>query len=191
MQLLKEGNQQFVTEAPFHGDVTAGRRQTIAKGQSPFAILVSCSDSRVSPELLFGRGLGDLFVVRVAGNSVDPLTLGSIEYGVAELGVPLVLVMGHERCGAIAAAVTVVKENATFPGAIGQVVEPLLPAVLQARDEPGDLVHNAVRDNVLRVVMQLCDGGTVLPGKVQSNKIKVLGAVYDLDTGIVDFMESA
>ena len=131
LQRLKDGNRKFMADAP---DQTAAaaqmdnprlnheRRLEIAQGQTPFAVLVSCSDSRVPPELLFGRGLGELFIVRNAGNTVDTVALGSIEYAVAQLGVPLVLVLGHERCGAVDAALSVVEKNATFPGSIGQMI---------------------------------------------------------------------
>src|SRR5215218_1525320 len=130
LQILKEGNRRFVADTPDQAAVTQSkdpklgheRRLEIAEGQTPFAVLVSCSDSRVPPELLFGRGLGELFIVRNAGNTVDTTALGSIEYGVAQLGVPLVVVMGHERCGAVEAAVKVVTENATFPGSTGRMV---------------------------------------------------------------------
>ena len=139
LQRLKDGNRKFMADAP---DQTAAaaqmdnprlnheRRLEIAQGQTPFAVLVSCSDSRVPPELLFGRGLGELFIVRNAGNTVDTVALGSIEYAVAQLGVPLVLVLGHERCGAVDAALSVVEKNATFPGSIGQMIEPIVPAAL-------------------------------------------------------------
>ncbi|WP_410824396.1 carbonic anhydrase, partial [Methylobacterium oryzisoli] len=114
---LKDGNRAFVADAPLRR-VTSDhdRRIEIARGQTPFVVLVGCSDSRVPPELVFGRGLGELLIVRNAGNTVDSVAMGSIEYGVAELGVPLVVVLGHEKCGAVQAAVNVVKENATFPG---------------------------------------------------------------------------
>jgi carbonic anhydrase len=187
LALLKEGNQKFVTEAPFRGVQGRDRRVEIARGQTPFAVLVGCSDSRVPPELLFGRGLGELFIIRVAGNTVDLTGLGSIEYAVAELGVPLILVLGHERCGAVAAAVSVVEKNATFPGAIGQMVEPIVPAVLRARGQPGDLLDNAVRENVRRVMTGLRQNGTILPQSAAAGRIKIVGARYDLDNGEVDF----
>src|SRR3982750_3098229 len=136
LQLLKDGNQKFVADSPAQAPVSRERRLEIAQGQTPFAVLVSCSDSRVPPELLFGRGRGELFLVRNAGNTVDTAALGSIQYAVAVLGVPLVLVLGHERCGAVDAAVSVVKENASFPGSIGQMIEPIIPAVLKASTEP-------------------------------------------------------
>src|SRR5919199_952733 len=147
LALLKEGNQKFVAESPVQAAQSCERRLEIARGQTPFAVLVSCSDSRVPPELLFGRGLGELFIVRNAGNTVDTAALGSIQYAVAVLGVPLVLVLGHERCGAVDAAVSVVKENASFPGSIGQMIEPIIPAALKASKEPGDVIDNAVREN--------------------------------------------
>ena len=162
------------------------RRVEIARGQTPFAVLVGCSESRVPPELLFGRGLGELFIIRVAGNTVDLTALGSIAYAVAELGVPLILVLGHERCGAVVAAVSVVKTNATFPGAIGQMVALIVPAVLRAKGQPGDLLDNAVRQNVRRVITGLRQNGAVLPQAAATGRIKVIGA-YDLDNGEVDF----
>jgi carbonic anhydrase len=149
---LKEGNDKFVTDSPIRSVQGRDRRLEIARGQAPFAVLVSCSDSRVPPELLFGRDLGELFIVRNAGNTVDTAALGSIQYAVAELGVPLVLVLGHERCGAVDAAVQVVKANASFPGSIGQMIEPIIPAVIKAQAQQGDILDNAVRENVRRVV---------------------------------------
>src|SRR3954452_6060034 len=121
LQTLKQGNQEFMEDRPHAVPINRERRQQIAGGQSPFAVVVGCSDSRASPELVFTRGLGELFTIRVAGNTVDRSALGSIEYGVAELGAPLVIVLGHERCGAVLAAVDVVTKDATFPGAIGDM----------------------------------------------------------------------
>ena len=144
LQLLKEGNRNYVTDSPVRRVEGRERRLEIARGQTPFAVLVSCSDSRVPPELLFGRGLGELFIIRNAGNTIDTAALGSVEYAVAELGVPLIVVMGHQRCGAVDAAVSVVRDNATFPGSIGAMIEPIIPAVLSVRDQPGDFLDNAV-----------------------------------------------
>lgn len=166
------------------------RRLEIAESQAPFAAYVTCSDSRVSPELLFGRGLGELFIIRNAGNTVDTVALGSIEYAVAILGVPLVVVMGHERCGAVAAAASVVRENATFPGSIGRMVEPIIPSVLMAQKLPGDLVDNAIRENVRRVANQLRTSvDPLLLDPQRTGRLKVVGAYYDLDTGTVDFFD--
>lgn len=191
LNLLKEGNARFVTDAPFRGVQGRERRIEIARAQTPFAVMVGCSDSRVSPELLFGRGLGELFIIRLAGNTVDLAAQGSIEYAVAELGVPLVLVLGHERCGAVAAAVKLVEENASFPGAIGEVVEPIVPAVLRAKRLGGDLLDNAVRENVRGVAARLRGSGAILPERIAAGQLKVVGARYDLDDGAVDFFDES
>jgi carbonic anhydrase len=187
LALLKEGNEHFRSDTPLQSAQGRERRLEIALGQTPFAVLVSCSDSRVPPELLFGRGLGELFIVRNAGNTVDTTALGSIQYAVAELGVPLIVVMGHERCGAVDAAVAVVERNATFPGSIGQMIEPIVPAVLAARTQPGDLLDNAVRENVRRVVSRLRTSEPVLLEPLRTGKLKIVGARYDLRDGSVDF----
>jgi carbonic anhydrase len=170
------------------------RRLEIAQGQTPFAVLVSCSDSRVPPELLFGRGLGELFIVRNAGNTVDTVALGSIEYAVAQLGVPLVLVLGHERCGAVDAALSVVEKNATFPGSIGQMIEPIIPAALQAKNaaptnaDREQVLDMAVRENVKRTVTRLRSASEpILMDPLKGGKLKIVGARYDLDDGGVDF----
>src|SRR4051812_47345765 len=147
LRLLKEGNDQFRTEAPFRAAQGRERRLELARGQAPFCALVGCSDSRVPPELLFGRGLGELFIVRNAGNTVDIAALGSIEYGVAILGCPLVVVLGHESCGAVAAALEAVERDTRFPGVIGELIQPIIPAVLASRGQPGDRLDNAVIAN--------------------------------------------
>src|SRR5215204_1728238 len=206
LQMLKEGNRKFVADAPEQTATAQSRdpqlnherRLEIARGQTPFTVLVSCSDSRVPPELLFGRGLGELFIVRNAGNTVDTAALGSIQYAVAELGVPLVLVLGHQRCGAVDAALSVVEKNATFPGSIGQMIEPIVPAALQARSAApvnaarDAVVDMAVRENVKRVVTRLRTASEpILLEPLKSGKLKVAGARYSLDDGSVDFfMES-
>lgn len=198
LALLKEGNEKFVTDSPLRSAQGRERRLEIARGQTPMAVLVSCSDSRVPPELLFGRGLGELFIVRNAGNTVDTVSLGSIEYAVAELGVPLIVVMGHERCGAVDAAVSVVEKNASFPGSIGQMVEPIVPAVLKARaalagKEPYTheaLLDASVRQNVMRVVERLRKSEAMLLEPLRSKRLMVVGARYDLDDGTVEFFDT-
>jgi carbonic anhydrase len=188
LALLKEGNDKFITDSPMRGVQGRERRMEIARGQTPFAILVSCSDSRVPPELLFGRGLGELFIVRDAGNTLDTTALGSVQYAVAELGVPLVVILGHERCGAVQAAVEAVQHGAGFPGSIGQMIEPIIPAVLKAQGQPGDLLDNAVRENVRRVVERLrTSSEPILLEPLKAGRLKVVGARYDLDDGDVDF----
>lgn len=190
LRMLKEGNEQFKTEAPFRAERGRERRVQLAAGQAPFCVLVGCSDSRVSPELLFGRGLGELFIVRNAGNTVDTAALGSIEYGVGALGCPLVVVLGHEKCGAVAAAVDVVEKNATFPGVIGEMIQPIIPAVLSARGKGGDLLDQAVRANAMRVADRLKGQSSVIQDALRAGRVKVVAARYDLDDGDVQWFEA-
>ncbi|MBA3451858.1 MAG: carbonic anhydrase [Deltaproteobacteria bacterium] len=190
LQLLRDGNARFVSGHPVTDQIDGKRRLEIAKTQKPFVAYVSCSDSRVPPELLFGRGLGEMFIIRNAGNTVDTIAMGSIEFAVAELGVPLVVVMGHERCGAVKAAVSVVENNTMFPGSIGKMIEPIIPAVLRAKSQRGNLLDNSVRENVRRVTHQLRTAAEpMLLAPQQQGKLQVVGAYYDLDTGKVDFFD--
>ncbi len=191
LALLKAGNRNYVEGGAVRPHLFgAERRAALAQEQRPFCVLVGCSDSRVSPELLFGRGLGDLFIVRNAGNVVDLAAMGSIEYGVAVLGAPLVVVLGHERCGAVAAAVSVVEKGTDYPGSIGQMIEPILPAVLRAkRDGDHDLLDRAVRHNVMRVVERLRVTEQMLQEPQRQGRLKIVGARYDLDDGVVEFFE--
>jgi len=191
LELLKRGNEAFLRDEIVLPDRSEARRLELAKGQAPFCAYVSCSDSRVPPELLFGRGLGELFIVRNAGNTVDTVAMGSIEYAVAELGVPLVVIMGHESCGAVKAAMAVVETNARFPGQIDNMIEPIIPAVLEARGQAGDAVENAVKQNVRRVVRTLREESDPLLLKpLAEGRIKIVGAYYHLDTGAVEFFDN-
>jgi carbonic anhydrase len=189
LRLLKEGNDQFRMDAPYRAAQGRERRIELARGQAPFCVLVGCSDSRVPPELLFGRGLGELVIIRNAGNTIDTAALGSIEYGVGVLGCPLVVVLGHEACGAVAAAVDVVDRNATFPGGIGEMIQPIIPAVLAARSQSGDLLDNAVRMNARRVAGRLKMQSTVLQEALRQDRLKIIAARYDFDDGNVDWFE--
>lgn len=188
---LKQGNAAFLQGQPIAGDVRGRRRLEIARAQYPIAVLVSCSDSRVPPEVLFGKGLGQLFIIRNAGNTIDTAAMGSLEYAVAELNVPLVVVMGHERCGAVAAAVSVVEKGTKFPGSIGRMVEPIVPAVLDARRQGAvDLLDASVRNNVSRTVSRLRDfSEPMILDRIRSGRLRVVGARYDLDDGRVDFFD--
>ncbi len=188
---LKEGNRRFLAGRAVEPDRRGIRRLEIAKAQYPIAVLVSCSDSRVPPELLFGRGLGELFIIRNAGNTLDTVAMGSLEYAVAELNVPLVVVMGHERCGAVAAAVSVVEQGTTFPGSIGRMVEPIIPAVLAARAQGAkDLLDASVRANVSRTVDRLRRfSEPMVLDRTKSGRLRIVGARYDLDDGNVDFFD--
>jgi carbonic anhydrase len=196
LALLKESNQRFVADQSSTARHDGARRLEIAKAQAPIAVLVGCSDSRVSPEILFGRGLGELFIIRNAGNTVDLTAQGSIEYAVAELGVPLILVLGHERCGAVAAALEVVERSITFPGRIGHMVEPIIPAVLKARQVVGaggnhdELLDAAVHENVRRVAAGL-SLSELLTERQRAGRLKIIGARYDLDDGRVNFFHEA
>ncbi|MCF5503734.1 carbonic anhydrase [Pseudomonas syringae] len=188
LKALRDGNDAFMTDKVIKVESDRDRRLEIAKGQTPFCILISCSDSRVPPELLFGRGLGELFIVRNAGNTVDTAALGSIEYGVSQLGVPLVVVMGHEKCGAVAAAVSVVEDNTVYPGAIGQMIEPILPAVLTAKSRKGArLLDDSVKANVQSSVARLrTESKPTLMNPSKEGQIKIGGSDYSLAIGKVD-----
>ena len=193
LERLRRGNESFVRDHAGVSPQGLERRREIARSQAPFAVLVGCSDSRVSPELLFDTGLGDLFIIRNAGNSVGPVSMGSIEYGVLMLGAPLVVVLGHERCGAVDAALSVVRDQLSLPGSIGSVVDPILPAargaIAEGRFEGAALLDEAVRLNVVRVVEQLRRGGEQLAGPLKEGRLRVIGARYDLDDGSVTFYD--
>ena len=191
LEALKRGNREFLAGRAAVHDPDGRRRLEIARGQHPIAVLVSCSDSRVPPELLFGKGLGELFIIRNAGNTIDTVAMGSLEYAAAVLNVPLVVVMGHERCGAVGAAVSVVEEGATFPGSIGHMVEPIIPAVLDARrNNPADLLDASVRANVRRTVARLREfSEPMILDRLEQGRLRIVGARYDLDDGNVDFFD--
>ena len=161
----------------------------MAKHQAPWATILSCADSRVPPELLFGGvGVGELFVARNAGNMVDTATMGTIEYGSAVLGVPLIVVLGHERCGAVAAAVDTFEKQAEFPGSIGPMVSAIVPAVQAAKGKPGDLLDNAVRESASLSARHLATGSPLIADLVTKGKVKVVAACYDLDNGKVEWL---
>lgn len=188
---LKAGNAAFVADHPAEIDMSRDRRLALALGQQPFATLVGCSDSRVGPEQLFGAGLGELFIVRTAGNNVDTAGIGSIEYSVMALKVPLIVVLGHEKCGAVAAATDVVTKDTRFPGSIGRMIEPILPAVMAAQraNPDGDLVEHAVEENVRRMVDRLRTySEPMLLEPQERGELKVVGAVYSLSTGEVRWL---
>ncbi len=190
---LVDGNRRFVADQNPVADISTKRRLEIAKSQAPFAALVGCADSRVGPEHLFGGGLGELFIVRTAGNYVDDAGYGSLAYAVAALGVPLIVVMGHERCGAVDAATKLVTDNRQLPPSLTRMVQPILPAVVDARAtlaDKADLVDHAIHMNVRHVVKGLRQGSDpILAEPIRTGKVRVVGAYYDLDTGAVDFFD--
>lgn len=184
LRKLKEGNQRYVSFKRSYPDQDAMRLKTVAKGQHPFAVILGCADSRVPPELLFDQGLGDLFVIRVAGNILNDATLASIEFATAELGVPLVMVLGHQRCGAVNAAL----DGGEVPGHIGRLVEAIKPALVGIQDQKGDKLDNAIRANVKMVVKQVTASTPILSDLVTKGKLKVVGGHYGLENGVVEMI---
>ena len=165
----------------------------LTHGQAPEAVVVSCADSRVPPEILFDVGVGDIFVVRVAGNVINGAGVavkGSIEYAVAELNVPLILVLGHSGCGAVKAAIQHIDDKDSLPGAIRGLVELIRPAVAMSKGMPGDPLENAVRKNVEIGVKRLQELEPIVASQVKDRKASVFGGVYDLHTGAVTLIDS-
>lgn len=183
---LLEGNTRYVAARMTHPDLTAERRAEVSAVQHPFAVIFGCSDLRVPAEIVFDQGLGDLFVVRVAGPVLDDAVLGSLEFATLELGVPLILVLGHERCGAVTATLDTLEKGTVPPGHLSHLVDAISPAVKRAKGRPGDALDNAVRANIELVVEKLRTSRQVLAGQVSSGKLRIVGARYDLDSGRVD-----
>lgn len=163
-------------------------RPALALGQNPFAGILGCADSRVAPEYAFDTGRGDLFVCRVAGNFADPNTIASFEFGVAVLSVPLILVLGHTRCGALDSTIKAVKDGATFPGHIPSLIKALRPSVKAVLKEPGDLLVNATKENVRLNVKALKTASPILDKAVKAGTLRVVGGIYDLATGRVEIL---
>ena len=190
---LTDGNARFVAMTEVEPNLSTMRLMAVAQGQRPFVGVLGCVDSRVPPELVFDRGLGDVFDARIAGAISDDAAIGSLEFGVDEFDVPLLVVLGHSKCGAVTAAVKEVSTGeARPPGRIGSVVDPIIPAVraMQAQGvEPDELVNAAAKDVVGRGVAAL-RGSPVLKERLASGRLKVVGAFYDLDTGKVEFLSS-
>jgi len=192
LHALLNGNGRFVK-----GQSVSPRRSPedfrgLADAQYPEAVIVSCADSRVAPEILFDVGVGDIFVVRVAGNVVNGAGVtvkGSIEYAIAELNVPLIVVLGHSSCSAVKAAMKHINAKDSLPGAINGLVELIKPAVTQSKGVPGDALENAIRENVEIGVERLRELQPILAPRVKDGKLKVVGAVYDLGTGAVTLVK--
>ncbi|MEV6288120.1 carbonic anhydrase [Kribbella sp. NPDC051770] len=186
LQRLLEGNARFVANRNEAIDEGVERRVAVSKGQQPFATVIGCVDSRVPIELIFDRGLGDLVVVRSAGEALDDSVTGSLEFGVAELHTPLLMVLGHQRCGALDATIKAMDSHRTgaHPGGIEYLVDTLTPAVQQVAGQPGDRLDNAVRANVTHVLGELRKSPVLAPLE-KAGKVKLVGAYYELDTGKV------
>jgi carbonic anhydrase len=196
LERLKEGNRRFVSDVPsLHTFTNHARRRELAAGQEPFAIILGCSDSRVPAEIVFDQGLGDLFVIRVAGNIVAPSQVGSVEFAAERSGTRLVVVLGHSNCGAILATLEELgrpseaqsRNLRSIVDRIRPSVEPLLATGVG--DQPGALVRDAVRANIRASANHLRHGSEVLEQLIQTNGLLVVGAEYSLDSGIVDFFD--
>ncbi len=188
MRLLITGNKRYAVHKEKHPHTAIPYRKDLSqKGQHPYAAVLGCADSRVPPELIFDAGLGDLFVMRVAGNVVDDDILGSLEYAVEHLGVHLIVVLGHEKCGAVTAAL----QGGEAPGHIANLVKALEPAVAESKKMPGDAVHNCVVTNARRVAEAIRESGPILKEMVHEGKVKVVAADYSLDSGLVEFLDGA
>ena len=184
LKRLIAGNARYAASGGMHCKDVASGRAARASAQYPFAAILGCADSRVVPELAFDRGPGDLFVVRIAGNFVNDDSLASLEYGAAMLGVPLIMVLGHSNCGAVAAAIKVVKDKAQLPGHLPELINAIAPAVIAAQAQhPADLLAASIAENVRRNVARLNSATPVLAARVKAGTLKVVGGVYDIATG--------
>jgi carbonic anhydrase len=193
MRELLDGNHRFTSGNRMTPRGRPGDFLALAHGQFPEAVVISCSDSRVPPEILFDVGVGDIFVVRVAGNVIGGAGVsvkGSIEYAVAELNVPLILVLGHSGCGAVKSAIKHIDDRDALPGAISGLVELIKPAVAMSKGMPGDLLENAVRKNVEIGVEKLQGLEPIVAPRVKDRRVRVVGGVYDLHSGTVTLIDT-
>jgi carbonic anhydrase len=189
-ELLMAGNQRFVSGTPEHPNQDATRRTEIAPSQQPFAVLFGCSDSRLAAEIIFDRGLGDLFVVRTAGHVAGTEVLGSIEFGVSVLNAPLVVVLGHDSCGAVAAACSAL-ENGQMPGGfVRDVVERVTPSVLAARASGRDQAEEILAEHIENTVDLLLERSRVLAERVAAGRLSVVGLSYRLADGSAQLVAS-
>jgi len=184
---LVAGNKRYVTGQNTHHDF-GPERSALAQSQHPFAIILGCADSRVSPELAFDQTRGRLFVVSVAGNFIDENRLASIEFGASVLGASLIMVLGHDQCGAIKGAIDVYTKNAQLPGHLPGLVAHLKAPVEKALNEQGSLLENAIRENILLNVEALRNSKPVLADMVKENRLRVVGGLYELATGRVEVL---
>jgi len=196
LALLRDGNSRFVADVRSRGTLPSrARRIELAGGQEPFAAILGCSDSRVPVEIVFDQGLGDLFVIRVAGNIVAPSQIGSVEFAAEQFGTRLVVVLGHSRCGAVEATLEQLrrpKENQSHNlHSIVDLVRPSVEALLTMNLEPDALIHEAVRANIKASVNHLRHGSEIIEQLILNDGLLVVGAEYSLETGVVDFFEGA
>ncbi|MEJ1960738.1 MAG: carbonic anhydrase [Gammaproteobacteria bacterium] len=196
LERLREGNQRYVEETRSSDTLTGrSRRRAVADGQTPFAVILGCSDSRVPAEIVFDQGLGDLFVIRVAGNIVAPSQIGSVEFAAERYGVRLVVVLGHSNCGAILATIDELgrgsKEQSRHLRSIVDRIRPSVQSFIGTpiANDHDQLVHHAVRANIRMSSNHLRHGSDVLEQLIETNGLMVVGAEYSLDTGVVEFFE--
>jgi len=188
LQELVDGNARFVEERQAPHDLGPSRRHELAKGQHPRAAVLSCSDSRVPPELVFDQQLGEVFVVRTAGNVADGLALGSIEYAVGHLDIPVIVVLGHRSCGAVKATLEVHEKHLHPHGNVNEIVKLVMPAVLKAEKAGApDLLDAAIDANVDLAAKALLKRSRLLAERVKAGKLKIVTAIYDLESGKVEF----
>ncbi|MDZ7992683.1 MAG: carbonic anhydrase [Nostoc sp. EfeVER01] len=181
LQELLDGNDRFVQAKRRNPNQNQSRLVEVAKGQNPFASILGCADSRVPSEIVFDQGLGDLFVCRIAGNIATTQLIGSLEFGSLVLGTKVIMVMGHERCGAVEAAI----KGAQVPGRIGSLLEAIKPSVESSKEQSGDKLENACKANILAQVEKL-KSSAVLSELIKAEKLKIVGGYYDLDTGKIN-----
>jgi carbonic anhydrase len=193
LELLREGNRRFASDVPSHAITSESRRKELATGQAPFAVILGCSDSRVPAEIIFDQGLGDLFVIRVAGNIVAPSQIGSVEFAVERFRTRLVVVLGHSTCGAIVATLEELQrpreqQSRNLQSIVGRV-RPSVEALLATdiRNNPDALIEEAVRANIRVAAGHLRHGSEILENLIENDGLAVVGAEYSLDTGLVDF----
>ena len=184
LQRLKEGNNRFSTSLARHPRQNDARRLETSSGQAPFAAILTCADSRVAPEIIFDQGLGDLFVVRVAGNIVNDHVLGSLEYAILHLDTPLIVVMGHTNCG----MVTGVAKEVTLDGSIASLAPLIQPRVDSVRGKDGDLIYNATVAVARHSAQQLSESEPILAKKIREGTLKIVATLYDIKTGKISLL---
>ena len=187
LERLRQGNQRYIDGVAKRHDFKH-EREALVGGQNPYAAILSCADSRIAPEYAFDSGRGDLFVCRVAGNFANTESIASLEYAVAILKTPSILVLGHDSCGAVDATIKSLRDNTTLPGQLPSLVTGLEPAVKAVLQDPGDLLANATRRNVIDTVAKLKSATPILSAAVEARKLKVVGGIYRLRDGRVDMI---
>lgn len=186
LNMLLRGNQRFITN-PTLPDLSADRRQTLAISGRPFASILGCADSRVPPDYIFNTGLGDIYTDRVCGNTLSPSILGSIEYSVSVLQVPIVMVLGHENCAAVITALNYVISGRPVSAATMVMIDPFLPIIDDVHGRPGDLITNVVQENARRVAAQVTNDATVETA-IENGRLKVVAAYYSMNAGTVTIL---